>query len=261
MVTSILALASIEMPWMIGAYWGCLIVGGGFLAMSLLSLGSHGADGGFDMHGDAELELDLGDADFDIDVDAANADMDFDADAGHIDIDAAHAELPGDIHADAGHAADIDGSHADHSLFDLSSWFSMRFVVFFLAAFGAMGVLLSRFGELGDVVTALMAAVFGFVMGQTAHQIIHAIRRSSGNSSIEPRDFLGQGGRVMVAITPPDPGEIVVSIRGSERYVPAMAKRNDKSFSSGDAVVVIGYRGGMAEVISRREYDFLNGKD
>jgi hypothetical protein len=50
---------------------------------------------------------------------------------------------------------------------------------------------------------------------------------------------------------------VVVATRTGERFVAAVAKRHDDGFALGDRVVVVGFDNGVAEVVSRREYEFV----
>ena len=65
--------------------------------------------------------------------------------------------------------------------------------------------------------------------------------------------------RVTIAFTQPDKGEIALQVRSAKRFVPAVAKRSGVSFERGDEVVVVSYRGGVAEVLSRDDFTQLHG--
>lgn len=208
------------------AYWVCLIVGGGLLLLS--ALGGH--------HGGADVD--------------AHAGLDFhaDAEAGagfHAEADAA----AGDVHADLG-AAD-----AAHSALSLATWFSLRFVVFFMAIFGAVGVVLSYLTALGRGATLTLALLAGLLAGQGVHHLFRAVRRASGNSTPQPRDYVHRLGRVTIAIRPPEKGEVSIQVRDGLRYLPAVAAGGQAAFGVGDEVVVVAYRGGIAEVVSRRVFE------
>ena len=47
-------------------------------------------------------------------------------------------------------------------------------------------------------------------------------------------------------------------IGNREMFLPAVAQRADDCFGIGDQVVITAYIGGMAEVVSRKEYEFVN---
>lgn len=205
-------------------YWICTIVGGGLVVMSTLS----GDDSDSQVDVDAHVDLDV---DMDVEVDAA-----FDAETGH------HA----------------DGALADAG--SVAAWFSIRFVVFFMSAFGAVGVVLTHLSDVGGGATFGAALLAGLVMGQGVHQLIRVMRRTSGNSAPTRADYVDQRARVTIAITYPHKGEIVLTVRGAQRYVPAVSKHADRSFPVGAEVGVVDYRGGLAEVVSIEEFEFLSDK-
>jgi membrane protein implicated in regulation of membrane protease activity len=212
------------------AYWICFIVGGGLLLVSVLGGGDHGsvdvhADTGFDFHADTDA---------------------------HVEFDAGGATAAdADLHVDTGH---FDAGHA-HGVAGVATWFSMRFVVFFLAIFGAFGLVLSYLTRASVWTGFGVALVAGLVVGQVVHQVFRAIQRGSGNSTPQPQDYVNKLARVTIPIRHPDPGEIVIQVRSAERYLPAVACGTDRSHGAGDQVVVVGYRGGVAQVISRQEFE------
>ncbi len=199
-----------------------LIVGGGLLVISTL------------FGGDSDAGLDV------------EVDVDFDAD---IDFD---ADLDADIDGDALGAA---GEHA--SWLSLSNWFSMQFMVYFAAACGLVGTVLTFLTDMSELAVAAWAVLGGLVIGQGAHQALNSLRRSSGNTQALKHDFLRKIARVTLAVRPPQRGEVAVHVKGVERFVPAKSKRPDDTFEVADSVVIVGFHNGTAEVVSRREYEFL----
>lgn len=206
------------------AYWIAMIVGGGLVLMSTF--------GGGDSHGDVDVHTDV---DFDADMDA-----DFDVDAHDLDVDTTH------------HA---DGAFADAG--SAATWFSIRFVVFFLAAFGAVGVVLTHLSDVGPGATVGAALLAGLVIGQCVHQLMRVMRRTSGDSTPVRADYVNRKGRVTIAVEHPHKGEIVLTVRGAQRYVPAVSKHADRSYPVGTTVGVADYQGGVAEVVSIEEFEFL----
>lgn len=215
-------------------YWVCLIVGGGLLAVSTV-LGSH-ADADVDVgHAlDAADGIDF-DADFDVDG-GLDADVDADVDiGGHVD------------HADAVHGASAG----------LSTWFSIRFLVFAIAVFGALGVILTYLTGTEATLVLAIALAGGLAVGQLVHQLLRMVRRTSGDSTPQPWDYVNKLARVTIAINPPKKGQIALLVGQTRRYVAAVAHRSQADFSVGDEVVVVAYRAGIAEVISRTEHEAL----
>jgi membrane protein implicated in regulation of membrane protease activity len=198
---------------LIGLYWGALILGGGLLLVSALGgLGHHHAD-----------------------VDAGGA-----------------TDTHGGVETDSGH---FDGSfhHAVHGgTAALSTWLSLRFVVFFLAMFGAAGVILTYLTPLTRWLVCAVALVAGLAVGQSVHQLFRLIRRTSGDSTPQALDYVDQPARVTVTIVPPHAGEVALLVRGTERYVSAVAAESALPLEVGDEVLVVGYRDGVARVTPRR---------
>lgn len=206
-------------------YVVCLIVGGGLIVVSTV----------FGGHADADVDVEIGGAT----VADIGVDVDMDADVG--------------VGADAAHGAHV---HAPSGL-SLASWFSIHFVVYFLAVFGLVGTTMTRLASAASTTTLLWSLIGGLGVGQAVHQLLRYLRRTSGNSASNVADYLNQPARVTIKIAPPQKGEVSVSVRGRTRFVPAVARRDDDLFESGDPVVVVAYRSGTAEVVSRKEYEFV----
>jgi hypothetical protein len=239
MLDSMLLVVAAGVPALTALYWICLIVGGGLLLISTIA-GAHG-DAGFDtdIHVDADVHVDA-----DLPVDA---DVSVDTDVGG-DVDM-HGDISGDVHA--GHEAATS----------LTTWFSIRFAVFFVATFGLIGVALTHLSETSSGIVAGCAFVGGFVVGQAVHQLFRKLRRSSGDSTTQPKHYLNKLARVTIATAYASKGEVALDVRGTERFVPAVARHKDAHFEIGEEVAVVGYSGGVAEVVSREEFEFLTKKD
>jgi len=218
------------------AYWACFIVGGGLLLISTVLGGDSDSDVGLDTSVDADISFD------------AHGDIGFDVDAGGVDID-----TDVDIGGVGDHA---EAMHADAS--SLATWFSMRFLIFFAASFGAIGVAMTYLSDASQNVVLIVSIVTGVVVGQSVHQIFRKLRKSSGNSLVTAKDFVNQLARVTVAIKSKRKGEVAIRVAGGQRYVPAVAKHEDGHFKSGEIVAVVEYSAGLAEVVSREEHEFLN---
>ena len=241
------AALALAFPDLTVLYWICMIVGGSLLAFSML-----GAFGG---HSDADFDVDTGfDADFDADFDIdaaggldleADIEVDVDVDAGDVDVAGAGDALVGAGYSDAA---------------SLAAWLSIRFVVYFTAVFGVLGVVLTYLSDNSPMTTAGVAALGGLVVGQGVHQLFRKLKRSSSNSATTDADYTDKIGRVSATITHPRKGEIAISVRSRERFVPAGAKHPDTTFGVGEEVGVVAYRGGVAEVVSRKEFEFLTHK-
>jgi hypothetical protein len=226
-----LVVADVE-PTLIGIYWICLIVGGGLLLLSAFAGGDSDVDADADLDFDADADVDF-DADADVDLDA-DADVDMDAD---VDVGAVHA----------GHAV-----HAGTSM--LATWFSVRFVVFFVAMFGAFGVIGSYLTDFGTWTSFAVALGAGLVIGQGVHHLFRHLKQSWTDSAPQPQDYVNRLSQVTIPIEHPYKGEVVLQVRGMRRYSPAVSGEEGRSFAVGDEVVVVGYRAGVARVVSREEF-------
>jgi len=175
-----------------------------------------------------------------------------------------HAEVPGHVGMDASaggtlhHGVDTSAhSTGGHGL-ALSSWFSFQFVVYFLAVFGLLGVTLTFVARLqpGTVLTA--AIIGGVVIGQFVHQSLRVLKRTGVGSDLTRADFINHSARVTIAIEPARRGEVAIPSRTGERFLAAVAQRGDERFKLGDSVVVVAFTNGVAEVVSKQEYEFIS---
>ena len=237
MLELILMTIGLTFPDLSLLYWGCGSLGGIFIIFSMLTLG--GGDADVDVDGDVSFDVDA-DADFDVDV-SADADADLDV----------------DMHAETGEA--LAGAHG--GMMSLATWMSARFIIYFLAVFGIMGLILQYTTSMAPGLVFGISLISGVIAGQAVHQLFRALKRTSGNSAARVSDFLEKSGRVTIAIDSPRKGEVAVHVDSGERFLPALAKHADRNFKVGDEVVVVAYQGGIAEVVSREEFDFITKSD
>ena len=210
-------------------YVVCLVVGGGLLLVSTIFAG----------HSDGDMGLDG--------QPSADAAFDTSADVGH------------DVATDAGHDVSHGHTYGGHGHgFSLATWFSVQFVVYFLAVFGLVGTTLTYGSRLSANGILLAAGLAALVVGQGVHQLLRLLKRTGVGSEVSSEDFLNKLGRVTIAIQPARYGEIAVSLHSGERFVSAAAKRPDDRFRVGDRVVVSSFRNGVAEVVSREEFEFVS---
>lgn len=202
-------------------YIVCLIVGGGLLLLSSV----------FSSHGDTG----------DIALDHAAPDASLDHGTGDLD-----------------HSVD----HGHHgATFSIATWFSLQFLIYFVAVFGLIGTTLTYGSSVSSTRVLAAAVISGIVVGQLVHQSMRYLKKTGQGSEVSMEDFLNKPARVTITITPPRHGEVAVPLHSGERFVSAVAKRPDDKFRTGDRVVVVSFRNGVAEVVSREEYEFVSGKD
>lgn len=202
-----------------------LVLGGGMLLISSV-LGGHAStdvqvDGGFDFSGDV------------------------------------HTDLPGDVHVDpsggADGAFDSAAGHG-HEWFSLTSWFSISFVVYFLAVFGLIGTSLTYLSNVDPRGVAALAVLGGVIAGQVVHQLLRFLRKTSGNSALNVTEYVNQQACVTIAINGHNRGEVAITIRGGTRFIPAVARQTNARFEKGDHVVIVEVNDATAEVVSHEEY-------
>ncbi len=233
-------------------YVVCLIVAGGLVVISTVLGGDTDVDADFDTDFDVDADFDF-DPDLDVDMDADSA----------LDGHAGSTELAGDAvpSGDTVPAGDVELAGDSSSGLSITDWFSMQFVVYFAAAFGLIGTALTFASQVEPAVVLVSSLIGGLAMGQVAHQLLRILRKTSGNAQASRTDYINRPARVTIAIIPPQKGEVALQVRGRERFIPAIAKRSDDRFEIGDRVGVVGYRHGTGEVVSLKEYEFVNNSD
>ncbi len=217
---------------MAALYVFALVLGGGFLALSLLG-DLFGAHGGVDLHGD------VGGVDADIGLDAGHMEMD----TGHLEVEAPHVEV------DAGHAdVGVGGEGWSHAA---SKIFSIRTVTYALFGFGAVGTLRTFVWKGGSgIVTAVLAVATGLLAGTLINAAFSWVRGSESGAVEGESSYAGHTGRVTLPIGS-DGGRVVVEKGGREielRALPhpsAEAQGNPTAWTS---VLVVEMRNGVALV-------------
>lgn len=160
---------------MLAAYIVAAIVGGGMIVFSALAgLGAHG-----------DISHDLG------------------TDASHdVSHDASHDSGDGHHHVD-------DGAGAFWLLF-----FSLRFWIYAVGAFGTLGVVLTVTRALAEPMTLTVSAIGGLLMGLFTAGTVRWLTRSELQSTVSTVDFQGALARVTVAIGEGQPGKVRTTVKG-----------------------------------------------
>ncbi len=169
-----------------------------------------------------------------------------------------HADSVGgveaDVSADIHHDADL--SHNGSGI-SLAKWFSVQFAVYFLAVFGLIGTTMTYMAKAKPQVVLMSATIAGLIIGQVVHRAMRTLKRTSIGSDLTTTDYLKRPARVTIAIEPARRGEVAVASRNGERFLAAVARRHDDRFLTGDRVVVVGFSHGVAEVVSKDEFEFV----
>lgn len=215
---------------MITFYVFALVLGGGFLGISLLG----DLVGG---HGDVDFSSDVA-LDGDISLDAH-----LDADAGALETDVGHTEVD-TVHA----GADGAGAHGSNVA---AKVFSIRTVTYSLFGFGAVGTLLTYVFRVDAPGTVAAFAVTGGVLsGALINAAFGWVRRSESGAVVGEVTFSGHSGRVTLPVTPAG-GKVVVEHLGKEvelRALPHPSTLGQGDPSTWTSVLVVEMKKGVAFV-------------
>ncbi len=216
---------------MAALYVFALVLGGGFLALSVFG-DLFGGHGGIDFNSDAGgLDTDLG-------LDAGPLEVD----AGHLEVDGAAADM------DAGHAEIGDTGGWSHAA---SKIFSIRTITYALFGFGAVGTLRTFVWTGGSAaLTVVFAVVTGLISGALINAAFAWVRRSESGALPGEATYAGLTGRVTLPIV--DAGGKVVVERGGHsvelRALPHPSARAQGDPSDWTSVFVVEMRRGVALV-------------
>ncbi|NND04344.1 MAG: hypothetical protein HKN91_16330 [Acidimicrobiia bacterium] len=198
---------------MIWIYIAAAIFGGGFVLPALL--------GSLDFNTDADFDFDAN-ADFDLDVDA---DVDFEADV-----------QGGALEAATGVSEWV------------SSLLTFRTLIFFMAFFGAVGIVLSLF-DYSEPVPFISALGLGTIAGATNARLMSYLKRSETSSHLTQRDISGSTARVVLPVGQERRGRVEVDMGGQPQFMVALPYRpNAAEMAQGAQVVVVEVRDGTAYV-------------
>ena len=134
------------------------------------------------------------------------------------------------------------------------SLLSFRSIVFFLAFFGATGLILTAL-EAGSAVALILAIVLGLFAASFNNRVFRYLKSSSVETEVSDRDLSGAVGRVTVPISVASKGRITCQVEGRTINLTAVPfDANEQSeFEVGESVVVVEVTKGAARVSSFRE--------
>ena len=202
---------------MLALYLFCLIVGGGLLAFTLFGSDADGGD---------SLDSDHG-ADFELHADAEAVALD-------------HAG-----------SADHDGGLEPHGGWDpVRDFLSIRSLFYFLAGFGATGLLLDVLTTASTPVALAWAIATGLIAAFFAGSIYGWLRRSESGAVSREHDYLvGKPARVVLPVVAGRRGK--VRLLSGEREVVLLARLysgDDPDCARGSTVVIVEIEGDTALV-------------
>jgi len=131
----------------------------------------------------------------------------------------------------------------------LAFFFSLRFWIFAMLAFGLTGSLLSLFSLAGAIGTFLLAISMGLGSGLFASLAFRYVARSSASSTADVTHASGSIGRVLVPLGKGKVGQIRIVMKGQS--VDLMARTDEAELLRGEHVLVEEVEDGIARVSKR----------
>jgi membrane protein implicated in regulation of membrane protease activity len=134
---------------------------------------------------------------------------------------------------------DLGGDHGDHG-HHTDGWaplLSLRFWTFGLAAFGLSGTALSLLSVPSGLVLAL-ALMLGLSSGWSAARFFSALHRDQVSGATALERFVGEEGRVLLAVRADHAGKIAVNALG-ERVEMLARTRDELELEPGSAVIIV----------------------
>ena len=207
---------------MYAAYVFSLVLGGGFLLVSVLGdiLGGDASDMAFDA-----------DVDFDVDLDV------------HVDVD---------VHMDVDVDMDVDGdlgAHHDWAL--VSKVLSFRMVVYTLFGFGAVGWLMTLAGLSPAAPLTIGSAIFGGIAsGALVQSVFNYLKRTDSGGHTTEDSFVGLPAVVTLPLGGNSTGNIAVELDARRRTIRALPHGNatDEMMKTWKNVVIVDMKDGVARV-------------
>ena len=142
-------------------------------------------------------------------------------------------------HGDIAVGHDVGGGHGP-------SFFNLKILASFLAAFGFGGAI-ARYYDIHWMPSSLIGVGSGLVLGLVVYQSLGFFYRQQASSHATTAETLGQKGFVTVRVGSSEPGEVMLSVKGS--YYSYVARTLDGSeIKEGSAVEVVEFLGETAIV-------------
>ena len=169
----------------------------------------------------------------------------FGGDSGDVDADV-DVDLDTDLELGEGVGSGIAAT--------VLSLLSFRTVVFFLAFFGATGLILEAISA-STVVTLVIAIALGLFAGSLNNRVFRYLKTSEVGTDVSDRALTGAVGRVTVPISVDSKGRIMCEVEGRTINLTAVPfdAREEGEFGVGESVVVVEVNEGTARVSSFRE--------
>ncbi|MGB3291832.1 MAG: hypothetical protein WBB01_02440 [Phormidesmis sp.] len=224
-------------------YWFCFVIGGAFVALSMVGGGELfdglDADADFDVDLDVDADVDV-DADFDADLDT---DADFDTD---VDGDT-------DLQVDT----DLDLMRSAHRRRRLPAWLSIfisfKFWTFGGCFFGLTGLLLSAIEPTPSPTTTLVVALaVGILCGVALVSALRGLKSRKVDSLVRHEDFAGLVGKVELPFDAKSKGKVILEVGGSTLHLVAQTDE-ERNFRPGEPILVVGRSQNRLWVVSAED--------
>jgi len=167
---------------------------------------------------------------------------------------ATHLHLPHGMHGHAGHAAP---GHATHGKASSQSPINFGTVAAFLAWFGGVGYLLSRYSNIWALLALALALLSGLAGAAAVFWFLFKVLLKH-DRDLDPADYemVGVLGRLSSTVHEDGTGEMIFSQEGVRRAASARSE-DGRPIAKGVEVVVTRYERGIAYV---RPWDELEGR-
>ena len=171
----------------------------------------------------------------------------FGGEGGDVDAD---FDVDVDVDADFDSAGGVGGGVASAVL----SLLSFRSIVFFLAFFGATGLILDALAT-NSVITLVVAVALGLFAASLNNRVFRYLKASSVSTDVSDSTLSGAVGRVTVPISVASKGRITCEVDGQTINLTAVPfdPAEQSEFGVGESVVVVEVGQGTARVSSFRE--------
>ena len=202
---------------MYAAYVFSLVLGGGFLLVSVLGdiLGGDASDMAFDVDVDVDIDLDV--------------------------------QMDVDVHADV----DVDGDVGAHDWALVSKIFSFRMVVYTLFGFGAVGWLMTLAGFAPAAPLTLGSAIVGGIAsGALVQSVFNYLKRTDSGQHTTEDSFVGLPAVVTLPLGGNSTGNIAVELDARRLTLRALphGDATDEMMKTWKNVVIVDMKEGVARV-------------
>lgn len=176
----------------------------------------------------------------------------FGGEGGEVDAD---LDIDVDVDVDVDAGFDTGGGVGSGVADALLSLLSFRSAVFFLAFFGATGLILDDVLGTNAVVALIVAIVVGFFVAGLNNRLFRYLKSSSVVTDVSDRALAGAVGRVTIPISVDSKGRITCEVEGQTINLTAVPfdAHEEGEFAVGESVVVVEVSKGTARVSSFRE--------